>query len=157
MFNKNFSFSIFSITHTFLVVLSSRTTFKFHCSFVVNKVLPTYFGTASRLYGSTALVLYCELYACTISLHLHTSTILALFCALYACTVLRYSFSTPLRLYNSTPLCLYDSGIVLWTIYRGNPLHLYSTMPLCLYTSIPLRLHTSIPDPRLYPSMPLHL
>ena len=85
------------------------------------------------LYGSTALVLYCEL---------------------YACTVLHYSFSTPVHLYAFMPLHLYTSSPVL--LYTSTPLHLYTSTPLRLYTSTPLCLYTSTPL-HLYTSTPLHV
>ena len=127
----------------------------FHCSFVINKVLPIYFSMALP-------ILYCELYACERAETPGHGEKICLYCL------------TLLLLYTSMPLQLYDSGIVLWTIclycflllllYASTPLHLYTSTtvhlyastPLRLYTSTPLRLYTSTPL-RLYTSTPLHL
>ena len=64
----------------------------------------------------------------TPSLHLYTCTILVLYCELYVCTVLRHSFSTPLCLYTSTSVR--HSFTVLFSVHFFG--YMFLTL-LCLY------------------------
>ena len=98
------------------------------------------------LYGSIALVLYCELYSCTVlrysfsmPVHLYTSMPVHL----YACTLLNLYTSTPPCLYATTPLHLYASTLLRQD--TSSPGYLHTSMPLHFFTSTPLRLYTSMP------------
>ena len=110
-------------------------------------MLLVFYATPSlHVYASTSVRFwYCTMnymlapFNATPSLCLYTSTILVLYCELYACTVLCYSFPMPrpLRLYASTPLHLYASTplrlnatlswyIFLYTFSATQFLHFYA-------------------------------